>query len=361
MCKVNNAYNVSIYILHIDLKNMPGGQGKLLLACLVLALSLDLSGAQDVSGIQTIKQGIEQIGSSTRSVMLERKEKFIDTAGNVYDVIKDASGMATNFVKDAAGAVFDVTRLAGSFLLDSVETYPEEMRKSARESMSSLTETAQDLNKAMSEVGSAARDAIPKLPPLKEMNKPKAWLQKIALNNLYFQKFLDTIGEQFQTVSEGLSARYCTEPKVTPPKKKEGELQFPGFKLKISTKKCDVNYSHINGTSLNCTEPGLLFEKIPGHYIAKHHTPIEFKSKDCKFEKRHGAEDELVLVEFNGLDAFDISSILKSVENTMVSAFSESMNVSRDAEKFMNGLPQLADLEAEYLDLITSTLPEVEH
>jgi hypothetical protein len=339
---------------------MMGGQAKLLIACLMLALSTRLSGAQDVSGIQTIKQGIQQIGSSARNGMLERKEKFMDTAGNVYEVVKDASGMATNFVKDAAGAVFDVTQLAGSFLLDSVEKYPEEMRNSARESMSSLTETAQDLNKAMTEIGSAARDAIPKLPPLKKMNQPKEWLQKFALNNLYFQKFLDTVGEQFQSVSEGLSARYCTESKVTPSKKKEGELQFPGFKLKISTKKCDVEYSHMNGTSLNCTEPGLLFEKIPGHYIAKHHSPIEFKSKDCKFEKKHGEEDQIVLVEFNGLDTFDISSVLKSVENTMVSAFSESMSVSQDAEKFMKSLPQLADLETEYLELITSGLPEVE-
>ena len=332
----------------------------LLVACIVLAVCTRISVAQGVSGAQTIKQGIDQIGMAARNGMRERKEKFVDTAGNVYDVVKDATGSATTFVKNQAGAVFDVAQLAGSFLLDSIENYPEEMMKNSRESMSALAETAQDLTVAVGKVRSAGRDAIPKLPPLNKMNQPKAWLQKFALNNLYFQKYMDTVAEQFQSVSEGLSAKYCTESKITPSEKKEGELIFPSFKLKFSTKECDVVYSHINGTSLNCTKPGLLFEKIPGKYIAKRHSPIEFKSKECKFEKKHGEEDSIVLVEFNGHDAFDIPSILKSVENTMVSAFSESMSVSQDVEDFMKYLPQLADVEAETLDLLTSGLPEVE-
>jgi len=339
---------------------MTGGWVKLLMACLVLALLIPFSGAQDARGIQTIMQGTKQVGASSKNGIPERKEKFMDTAGNVYDVVEDATGMATTFVKDSAGAILDVTQLAGSFLLDSVKNYPEEVRESSRESMSELAEAANNISQALSIIGSAERDAVPKLPPIQKMNQPKAWLQKMALNNLYLQKFIDTVGEQFQSVSEGLSAKYCTEAKVTPPKKTEGELIFPGFKLKLSTKKCDVNYSHINGTSLTCTKPGLLFEKIPGHYIPKHHTPIEFKSKECKFEKNHGEEDSIVLIEFNGHDAFDVSSVLNRVENTLVSAFRESKSVSEDAENFMRQLPQLADLEAETLDLLTSGLPEVE-
>lgn len=333
---------------------------RLLLVCLVLVSCHTSLGKEDANGIQTIKEGIKQIGLVSREQIQERQQKFRDTAGNVYDVVRDASGMATNFVKDKAGAVYDVAQMAGEFLLDSIESYPEEMVANARESMNSLVETAKDVNEAMSEIGSAAREAIPELPPIKKMNQPKAWLQKLALNNLYFQKYIDTVGDQFQSLSEGLSAKYCKAPKITPSKKLEGELTSPSFKLKLITKQCDVMYSHFNGTKLNCTKPGISFEKVPGHYIAKHHSPVEFKSKECKFEKEHGATDSITLFEFNGLETFDFSSVMKTVEKSMVSAFSESGNVPKDAEEFMKLLPELADVEAETLDMLTSGLPEVE-
>lgn len=330
--------------------------------CLLLAFCSKSRG-QTISGtgVQTIKDGISQISKATRDGIQERKDKFMDAAGNMYDIVRDAAGVATNFVRDKAGAVYDVTQMAGKFLYESMENYPEEMRQSTVESMNSLAETAQDVNEAMQKIGSAARKAIPELPAVNQMLKPKAWLQKVALNNLYFQDYMSTVEEEFQLLSEGLSAKYCKEARFYPSEKKMGELVFPGgFKVKLSTKKCDVVYSHTNGTRVNCTNPEFSFEKYQGHWISKHHTPIRFTSKECKFEKKHGEENAIVLAEFDGHDTFDLSSAMQTVERSIVSAFEEARNVSREVENFMGLLPQLADVEANALDLLTSGLPEVE-
>ena len=316
---------------------------------------------QNARAIDSITQGLNQISDAARNGLQEKRDMFVDTAGNIYSVVRDASGAATNYVKDKAGAVYDVTQLAGSFLMDSITNYPEELRQSVMDSYDAVRETAADFMDAASEIGSAARNAMPKLPPLKKMNEPIAWVQTFALNNLYMEQFRGTVEEQLQQLGDGLSAKYCTAGKFKPSYKKQGIIRFPGaFKLKFSTKECAVDEMDKQGYKLNCTGPAFSMEKVAGEYVSKHHTAPEFKSKECKFEKEHGSISEIVLAEFNGHDPVDMASIMDNVEKSVVTAYNEADKVPEDVDNFMNLLPELQDVEADFLDLLTAGLPEVQ-
>eukprot|EP00889_Picochlorum_renovo_P001508 jgi/Picre1/28538/NNA_003940.t1 len=241
----------------------------------------------------------------------ETRNRFRDAAGNVYDVITDASGAATNFVRDKAGTIYDVTQMAGEFLYDSVRDYPGQLRDSAMETYNEFRETAVDTAEAMRTIGDAARDAIPRLPDVTEMHKPMAWARTFALNNLYLEDFTGTVEDQ-----------------INPSKK------------------------------VKCHHPKFTFEKFKGVYTSKHHTAPKFTSKECKYTKSHGNPDEIVLWEFDGHGDFDAASTMKSLQDSLVAAF-DGENIESDINQFVEEMPEIEDVEADFLDLITSGLPDV--
>jgi hypothetical protein len=306
--------------------------------------------------MQQVQEGIAQIQEAYQG----KKAQFVDTAGNVYDVVRDAAGLATNVVRNRAGEIFDVTKMAGQWLYSSAANYPEQVRQSTQEAADSLRATTSDFLNAAREISAAAQDAVPEFPSLDQITNRNQWLSKMALNGMYADRFLSTVEEQFQLLGEGLTAKYCAPPKLQPSlKKKYGEFRFPGgFKLILHTTECEIEgTSHRNETTMSCHKPSLEFIKYPSLYRSHHHTPTKFKSKECKFEKVHGEEDEIVLAIIDGKHDVDTGSIFASLDLSLVKAFSEDAT-DADLEQFYRLLPELADVEADLVEMATSAMPD---
>lgn len=316
----------------------------------------------DVSAIaQNVVSGLQEKRGNIVSSLEETGNRFRDAAGNVYDVIRDASGAATNFVRDKAGVVYDVTQMAGELLYDSVRDYPGQLRDSAMETYNEFRETAIDTAGSLREIGNAARDAIPRLPNVNEMHKPMAWARTFALNNLYFEDFTGTVQDEIASLEEGIEAKYCKSMHYKPATKVNGELVFPGgFRLELATKMCEV-HSHEDPKKIKakCTKPKFTLEKLKGAYTSKHHTAPEFTSKECKYTKSHGSPDEIVLWEFDGHGDFDPASTMQALQDSLVSAF-DGENIESDINQFIGEVPEIEDVEADFLDLMTSGLPDVQ-
>jgi hypothetical protein len=307
-------------------------------------------------GVQKIQEGLAEIQSAVQ----QTRAQFVDTAGNIYDAVMDTAGRATNMVRDAVGNVFDVTNMAGQWLLAGVAQYPDQARQAAQETAESLRATASDFRQFAGEISEAARKAIPEIPSRGQLTDRNAWISKIAINRMYADRFYDTVTEQFELLADGLEARYCEPAKLLPSyKKTRGELQFPGgLKLSLYTTECEIlKTSHRNGTEIACRAPRLEFEKLPARYRSKHHTPVKFKSKLCKFEVSHGDEDEIVLAVFDGKNEVDMKSVMSAVDRAMVGAYAED---SGDAgvEEFYRLLPEIADVKADAFEMVLGAMPD---
>lgn len=138
-----------------------------------------------------------------------------------------------------------------------------------------------------------------------------------------------------------------------------GRIQFPGgFKLKLSTTQCEIDkISHRNNTELTCRKPMLEFKKYPAKYISKHHTPVLFKTKLCKFEVSHGDADEIVLATFGDKEPVDLKAVMHNFDDAIVDAFSGDTEDAGMTE-FYRLLPELADVEADIVATLVESMPD---
>lgn len=84
------------------------------------------------AGLQQMADGLQALGqqaAEARSAMEAKTQKFVDVAGNVYDVLTDSLGQATKFVVDSTGAILDSTMIAGKFMLETMANYPGDVRE----------------------------------------------------------------------------------------------------------------------------------------------------------------------------------------------------------------------------------------
>lgn len=308
------------------------------------------------AGFEQIAQGI----SGMQGAAQQARAKFVDKAGNVYDAVRDATGRATNMVRNRVGEVFDVTMMAGSWIYDSVASYPEKARQSGQEAVDSLRAAAAEVVGSGGEIMRAAKEAIPEFPSRGQMMDRNQWISKMALNRMYADRFFDTVDEELESLTAGLEARYCQPPMLLPSiKRPYGEFRYPGgFKISLHTTECEVTgASHLDGTDFVCTKPRLELTKYPARYRSKYHTPVKFKSKECKFEVSHGDPDEIVLAVFDGKEDVSVENIFSRVEYAMLEAFDED---SEDAglQEFYRLLPELGDVEADTVQLILNAMPD---
>ena len=71
---------------------------------IVIAASLAVASATDLkSGIHTIVDGAGNVLTGAADHLENKANQFVDTAGNVYDVVRDAAGNATGLIRNAAG------------------------------------------------------------------------------------------------------------------------------------------------------------------------------------------------------------------------------------------------------------------
>ncbi|KAI8106394.1 hypothetical protein M9435_000938 [Picochlorum sp. BPE23] len=294
-----------------------------------------------VQGLGTVAQGAMQVGQAAITGAKEKADKFVDTAGNVYTVLRDATGAATNFVMDTAGVIFDVTKMTGSFIIDAALGYPQEL-------IDSMKEGRQDLQAALAKgmdgaqaLGQFAMQARPELPPLNQMHKPSAWMNAAGESYKNFGNAFNQLEFGLeQSVSE-FEDKYCTPATFTPSEKKPAEITMPGFRLEIGLGDCVVDDSDHKEKQLLCRKPFITYGHIPGGFVSKRHTAPSFTTKECKIEKTHGDAEELVLFEFSGHtpNLKDMAeTISQQVGNAVGSLASGATNLAGDVTNFIGNM-----------------------
>lgn len=302
----------------------------------------ELKNGEAVQGIGTIAQGVQQIGQASRTAVQDKVKKFRDTAGNVYEVLTDATGAATNFVVDAAGSVFDVTKLAGGFFFDAVTSYPGDLAAGLRETGDDLRKYAQFGADAASSLGQIAMEARPTLPNVKDMLHPSAWKNAAKQSSKNVAGAFGSLEEEMLNAYDDLEAEFCKPAKFTPSKKKPGEITMPSFYIEAGLGDCVVNgtlnTTEKHGYNLVCTKPYIKQVHKEGKWVSKHHSAISFKSKECKKEKSFGDEEEVVLFEFDGHSNFDATQIRQVVSSAFGSLSQGAQGVSDQLEQFLSSL-----------------------
>lgn len=315
-------------------------------ASAVSAAKIGQAHTEALQGVNTVAQGVAQVGKAAITGVADKANEFVDTAGNVYTVLKDASGHATNFVMNAAGAIFDVTKMTGTFVMNSALELPGELRESMKETRQELAAAVQGGLQAASALGKAAMDARPELPPLKQLHKPKAWIQAAGNNMNKASGAFDGIEAAFEETYTEWEDKYCKPAKLTPSKKEPTKIVMPGFEFTIGMGDCTVK--SINKTmhkgepiEIECNKPFMKWEHTNGTITHKHHTALKFKAKECKVEKELGTEDELVLYEFanNNYNIQDLASQISAQVGSAVGALADgATNLAGDVSGFLGGL-----------------------
>jgi hypothetical protein len=297
-------------------------------------------GVQDAAqGLGTIAQGVQQIGQAAQTAAQQKTQKFMDAAGNVYDVLTDATGAATNFVMDAAGTVYDTTKLAGGFLFDAVKSYPGDVINSVQDSAENLRKFVGMGSDAASALGQFAMDARPELPSLKQMLKPDAWADAAKNSAMKMSGAFDGFEETLMDMVDQVESEYCSPAKFTPSVKKPASIQMPGFYIEAGLGECTVvNSTNSHKYNLDCTKPYVEQTHVPGKWTSKFHSAMKFKSKECKLEKTIGEADEIILFEFDGKTNYDPSALRDTVTNAFGSLTGSVQGVSDQLAQFMDGL-----------------------
>jgi hypothetical protein len=310
------------------------------------AASAKMGGAKTdaLQGVGTVAQGVAQVGKAAVNGVADKASEFVDQAGNVYTVLKDATGHATNFVMNAAGAIFDVTKMTGTFVMDAALAYPGEIAESLKESRQDLAKAMQAGANAAAALGKVAMEARPELPPLKQMHKPQAWIQAAGNNMKKTSGAFDGLEATFEGMYTEWEDKYCEPAQLIPSKKEPTTIVMPGFEFTISMGECEVK-SGKKGKGepieVECLKPSMTWEHTNGTITHKHHTAVEFKAKECKIEKIHGEEDELVLFEFdnNNYSLQDLTAQISSQVGSAVGALANgASNLASDVSGFVGGL-----------------------
>ena len=111
--------------------------------------------------------------------------------------------------------------------------------------------------------------------------------------------------------------------------------------------KCEGTYAEEPLTEFDhrdafeCTKPYAEVVHLPGTFVAKHHKPIMFKSKECKKETIFGEDEIITLFEFNGHDALDLEGIRGTISSALGGLSNGVGALTDQVSQFMSGLDQI--------------------
>lgn len=350
----------------------------LIVACVLLAgtgCSVQAAGygTTALAGVNTIGQGISQVGSAAMNGVRDKTDKFVDTAGNVFTVLKDAHGNATKFVMNSVGAVFDVTKMAGTFIVNAAVSYPKELYDSLNEGRKDLESGLRMGLDAAATLGKFARESMPELPPLNQFHKPSAWKNaaKDSYSNLMngFRDIEFEVDDSMNVYEE----KYCKPPSFKPSVKKPTEITMPSFFLEVGLGDCKVDTNLTSHDAvLVCTKPYLKYGHKNGTFVAKHHTAPKFTAKECKHEKTFGKSDDLTLFEFGQSHVGKYpGSIVEAIGMAFGALTSGGQDMVEDLQAFVGELhankqtldeyvrgkaDEILSVEEEYMDRVKSKI-----
>lgn len=302
--------------------------------------------------IHNVVDGAGNVLQGAASHLENKADQFVDTAGNLYSVLKDTTGAATGLVMDAAGAVWDVTKIGGSFIINGIMSYPGDVMNSAKASAEDMRAMMGGLPDLASQLAGAAYK--PSLPPMKEMLHPGSWMAAGHENWVKGKDSLNQLTAAFSAPYNRFEDEHCTPATLVPSVKEPTKIYMPGFIMDIKMGECviandavlaDCLFSHDcpkEALQIDCIKPYLEYAHIPGAVIYKHHTPVEFKTKECKIEKEHGVEEELVLYEFTEHNV-DLKAIADQVSNTFGNAVGQLANTATNLAQDVAGFVSKKD------------------
>jgi len=296
---------------------------------------------------------VAKIGDAAVTALKQKGDKFVDTAGNVYTVLTDATGAATSFVMDTAGVIFDTSKMVGQFIFEQAADYPGELLDSIKETGADLNAAFATGRDAAAALGQFAKDARPELPPLNQMHKPKAWAGAITSSTKNLGGAFDALYDQAEEFIGEYEDKYCTPATFTPSTKLPGEVVGPSFFFEVGLGGCTVNEnSHTKYNKsmvLDCYKPYLTYGHRNATWTSKYHSAPSFTSKECKIEKVHGEYEELVLFVFDGKTAPNMETIGSQVSNHFTNAVNglatAGQAVASQVTSFLSGLPNPHDLK----------------
>ena len=281
-------------------------------------------GAQEIlDGLFAASQAAGDRFDAKGDELRNRLSNRMDTAkDNVQGTIAGIGSVLTS----TADIVADTTKLVANFLTEDLAN--TDIKGSLTDAGAGLRETIGTLNGLVMKFAAILHTTAPSLPSWDTIKNPKQWptsLMKYA--GEVSQAFSDLAIEATE-VYQGISAKYCKPAQVIPSKKEPGTFKGPSFKLTLSSGNCTLTQTDFgHGKNLTCYTPNISFKKKAAKYTAKHHSPIEFKSKDCKVEKTFGKEEEIVLLEITG--GMDYSKALQQASDKIKDSF-ESITGAND-------------------------------
>jgi len=246
------------------------------------------------SATQAKAQGLSDKGDALK----ERLTNRVDGAKNAVQGVIQGAGSA---LSSTADLVADTTKLVADILTEDLRN--TDIKGSISEAGSSIRETINTLNGLVVKFATILQRAAPSVPSWETIKNPKNWPMSLMTYTGDISKAMSELIQETGLVYEGISAKYCKDPQVTPPGKVPGEYTGYGFSLKLSSGKCWLEKEEVNNESkkkLTCEIPSVTWEKTPMKYVSKHHTPLSFTSKSCKVEKTLGTAREEVLLELEG-------------------------------------------------------------
>ncbi len=90
-----------------------------------------------------------------------------------------------------------------------------------------------------------------------------------------------------------------------------------------------------------CTKPYAEVVHKPGSFIAKHHRPIKFRSKECKKETLFGEDEIITLFEFNGHETLDLERVRGTISSALGGLQNGVSALSDQVQNFVSGLEQI--------------------
>lgn len=281
-------------------------------------------GAQDIlDGLFAASQAAGQKLDAKGEELKNRLSNRMDSAKeNVQNTISGVGSVLTS----TADIVADTTKLVANFLTEDLAN--TDIKGSLTEAGSSMRETIGTLNGLVMKFASILHTAAPSLPSWETIKNPKEWPMSLMKYTGEVSKAFSDLAVEASEVYQGISAKYCKPAVITPSIKEPGLFEGPSFKLKLSSGNCSLEHSDLGkGKNLTCFTPNIEFHKYPVKYTAKHHSRMEFKSKECKVEKEFGTKDELVLLELTG--GVDFSTLLQQASDKIKESF-ESISGAND-------------------------------
>ena len=279
----------------------------------------------------------------------ELKDKLNARIDDTKSTLSSALSSVGSLASSTADLVADTTKLVAQFLTEDLATV-EDVKESFQASATGLASTVSTLNGMVSKFAMMLHTAVPKLPSWDTIKNPKEWPQSLMTYTAQVSEAFSELAVETTKVYDGIEAKYCTPAKLAPSIKKQGKVMGPSFLLRLSSGECE--FSHTQDTTVwnketevVCATPSLLFEKKPVHYISKHHSPVKFKSKECKREHELGEEREIVLFEIN--QGLDISSALQQASQRIQESFDgimgEHENIKAELKNFADNM--VADMD----------------